>query len=191
MDNYSKFMMFNTYASLIEKEIMTIEKQKGIVILKEQAAIADEDYYPQFDLQFQKEASEMSRHYELFYCLERQIRGVIEETLLAEKGDQWWETAVPKSIQDDAKKRMKREKDAAISMRSEKEIDYLNFGELGEIVRENWDSFDPIFSSQRAFDRIMFDLNRLRSPIAHSCLLPEDDILRLRLTVKGLFRLME
>lgn len=190
MTKYSQFMMFSTYAILIDNEIKNLEKQMGIEVLEKQLVSTDEDYYLQFDLRFRREASEMSRHYELFYCLERQIRVLIEETLIAEKGEQWWETSVPKSIQDSAKKNMEREKDAAISMRSEKEIDYLNFGELGEIVRENWDSFAPIFSSQRAFDRIMSDLNRLRSPIAHSCLLPEDDILRLRLTVKGLFSLM-
>lgn len=190
MTKYPQFMMFSTCAILIDSEIKNLEEQMGIEVLEKQLVSTDEDYYLQFDLRFRQEASEMSRHYELFYCLERQIRVLIEETLIAEKGEQWWETAVPKSIQDSAKKNMEREKDAAISMRSEKEIDYINFGELGEIVRENWDSFAPIFSSQRAFERIMADLNRLRSPIAHSCLLPEDDILRLRLTVKGLFRLM-
>jgi len=191
MTTHSKFVMFSTRAILIDSEIRILEKQMEIKVLEEQVVNADEDYYLQFDLQFRQEANEMSRHYELFYCLERYIRGLIEETLIAKQGELWWETSVPKSIQDSAKDNMKKEKDAAMSIRSEKDIDYINFGELGEIVRNNWDSFAPIFSSQRAFERIMSDLNRLRSPIAHSCLLPEDDILRLRLTVRGLFRLME
>jgi len=191
MIDHPKFVMFSTYAILIEEEIKNLERQKGIKILEDQAVNTDEDYYPQFDLQFRQEASEMSMHYELFYCLERQIRVLIEETLIAEKGEQWWGTAVPEAVQESAKTNMQKEKDAAMSMRSEKEIDYITFGELGEIVRSNWGSFAPIFSSQRAFEKIVTTLNRLRSSIAHSCPLSEDELVRLRLTVKDFFRLME
>ncbi len=37
----------------------------------------------------------------------------------------------------------------------------------------------------------MTSLNMLRAPIAHCCPLAEDEIVRLRLTVKDWFRLME
>jgi hypothetical protein len=86
---------------------------------------------------------------------------------------------------------MQREIDSGITLRSEEEIDYTTFGELGEIVRSNWDDFDAIFSSEKAFTKIMTSLNNLRAPIAHCCPLAEDEIVRLRLTVKDWFRLME
>ncbi|MDD9802891.1 MAG: Swt1 family HEPN domain-containing protein [Deltaproteobacteria bacterium] len=190
MTKYPEFMMFSIHAILIDSEIKTLEKQMGITILKEQVISADEDDYLQFELRFRQEAREMSRHYELIYCLERQIRVWIEETLIAEKGDRWWETSVPEAVQDGAKNNMKKEKEAGVSIRSEKEIDYINFGELGEIVKRNWESFAPIFSDPRAFQKIVNILNQLRSPIAHSCLLSEDEIVRLRLTVRDFFRLM-
>jgi hypothetical protein len=86
---------------------------------------------------------------------------------------------------------MQKEIDSGFTPRSEDEIDFTTFGELGEIVRGNWDSFDAIFSSEKAFTKIMTSLNMLRGPIAHCCPLAEDEIVRLRLTVKDWFRLME
>lgn len=58
-------------------------------------------------------------------------------------------------------------------------------------MRNNWESFDAMFSSQKAFTKIMTSLNMLRGPIAHCCPLAEDEIVRLTLTVKDWFRLME
>jgi hypothetical protein len=72
-----------------------------------------------------------------------------------------------------------------------RDIDYTNFGELGEIVRNNWEHFDTIFSSMKAFSKIMTSLNMLRGPIAHCCPLSEDEVVRLQLTVRDWFRLME
>jgi hypothetical protein len=86
---------------------------------------------------------------------------------------------------------MQRERDSGVTIRSEFAIDYTTFGELGEIVRSNWTHFDAIFSSQKAFSKIMTSLNTLRGPIAHCCPLAEDEVIRLRLTVKDWFRLME
>jgi hypothetical protein len=48
-----------------------------------------------------------------------------------------------------------------------------------------------MFSSQKAFTKIMTSLNMLRGPIAHCCPLAEDEVVRLQLTVKDWFRLME
>ena len=78
-----------------------------------------------------------------------------------------------------------------MTMRSESEIDYTTFGELGEIVRNNWVDFGSTFSSEKAFTNIMTSLNILRGPIAHCCPLADDEVVRLRLAVKDWFRLME
>jgi molybdopterin-guanine dinucleotide biosynthesis protein A len=86
---------------------------------------------------------------------------------------------------------MQREIDSGITLRSQEEIDYTTFGELGEIVKSNWTSFGSMFSSQKAFTKIMTSLNTLRGPIAHCCPLAEDEVVRLQLTVRDWFRLME
>lgn len=191
MDAEEKIRLFGLSHPAVERELDKVEKEFKVDLQRSEREQKEEDYYPQFDQVLRQEASEMGRHYELFYCLEKSIRKLIGETLQAQHGENWWATKVPQAIQDNASANMQKEVDSGVTLRSEEEIDFTNFGELGEIVRSNWDSFDAIFSSQKAFTKIMTNLNMLRAPIAHCCPLAEDEIVRLRLTVKDWFRLME
>ena len=128
----------------------------------------------------------MAKHYELFYCLEKNIRKLISETLESARGENWWNTCVPQQVKDNVQKNIQREKDSGITLRSENEIDFTTFGELGEIVKTNWDSFDVIFSNEKAFTKIMTSLNIIRGPIAHCSPLAEDEVVRLRTHIKRL-----
>lgn len=135
----------------------------------------------------------MSHHYQLFYCLEKTIRGLITETLEDSKGANWWDEkgVVPEKIHNDVAARIKREVDSGMTIRSEQSIDYTNFGELGEIIKANWDIFGGIFSSVRAMERVLANLNMLRGPIAHCSVLAEDEVVRLELSLRDWFRMME
>jgi hypothetical protein len=75
--------------------------------------------------------------------------------------------------------------------RSSDELDYTTFGELSVIIASNWAIFGGLFSSRKAVEKVMASLNSLRGPIAHCSPLAEDEIMRLRLTVRDWFRLME
>lgn len=48
-----------------------------------------------------------------------------------------------------------------------------------------------MLSSPKAVERVKAALNILRGPIAHCTPLAEDEVVRLRLTVRDWFRLME
>jgi len=191
VDGEEKIKLFGFSQPAVERDLDKIEQRLKIDLQRSPHEQKDEDYYPQFALTLRQEASEMGKHYEVFYCLEKSIRKLIAEALEAPHGENWWATRVPPAIRDNASSNMQREVDSGVTLRSEEEIDFTTFGELGEIVRNNWDDFDAIFSSQKAFTRIMTNLNMLRAPIAHCCPLAEDEIVRLRLTVKDWFRLME
>ena len=78
-----------------------------------------------------------------------------------------------------------------MTRRSEEELDYTTFGELSQIITTNWDIFGSLLSSKRALEKVMTALNNLRGPIAHCSMLAEDEVLRLKLTVRDWFRLME
>ena len=111
---------------------------------RESAHVADdrdEAYYPQFSQSIRVEAEMMSAHYELFYCLEKSIRALVVERLDEEHGPNWWATQVPQSVADNVQKNIQGEKDAGLTPRSTEHVDYTTFGELGEIVRHNWDTF--------------------------------------------------
>lgn len=151
----------------------------------------DNIYYPQFELQIRNEAKMMARHYEIFYCLEKSIRDLITTTLETSAGDNWWDEKVPLIVKDEVKKRIQKDVDSGVTLRSEEKIDFTTFGELGEIIKSNWAIFGSIFNSMKAVEKVMSALNTLRGPIAHCSKLAEDEELRLQLSVRDWFRLME
>lgn len=150
-------------------------------------------YYPQFDSAVRAEAAQMAKHYEVFYSLEKSIRVLVSETIeAAEKTAEWWSCVrVPGNIQFEVKSRIQKELDAGVTRRSSDELDYTTFGELSVIIISNWDIFGGLFNSKKAVEKVMSSLNALRNPIAHCSPLAEDEQVRLQLTVRDWFRLME
>ena len=185
--------LFGISNQLLENELDRVEESQGIDLLRGHKRRIEEDrnYYPQIDRKIRQMAAQMSEHYEIFFSLENTIRTLIVDTLEAAEPSGWWDSGrVPEEIKKDTEKRMKKERDAGVTPRSEEPIDYTNFGELSEIMKANWDVFG-FLTSQKAVERVMANLNTLRGPIAHCSPLAEDEVVRLRLSVRDWFRLME
>lgn len=191
--NSDALLRFSMANQLLEADLTAIEKKFDIDLGRTRGQDeAEENYFPQFDEAVRKEASDMSRHYEVFYCLEKTIRTLISETLKTAEGANWWNgTRIPPKLYSDVNARIQRETDAAVTLRSENPIDYTTFGELGELIKASPDLFGAIFSSVRAVERVLANLNILRGPIAHCSRLAEDEIVRLELSLRDWFRLME
>jgi hypothetical protein len=146
----------------------------------------------QFSADVRDNAVLMAEHYKLFYMLENDIRRLIDDSLSEHHGSSdWWDTYAPATAKEEMKGNLQRERDAGFTPRSDNPLDYITFGQLGDIIRTNWALFGGILSNQKALDRVMFSLNNLRGPIAHCGVLAEDEIDRLKLTVKDWFRLLE
>jgi hypothetical protein len=150
-------------------------------------------YYPQFDSAVRGEAATMGKHYEVFYSLEKSIRALVSDTLeAAENSATWWQSQrVPQNVKAEVAARIQKEVDAGVTRRSDDELDYTTFGELSIVISANWDVFGGIFTSKKAVEKVMASLNSLRNPIAHCSPLAEDEQVRLQLTVRDWFRLME
>jgi len=151
----------------------------------------EQTYYPQFTEQLRTEAASMATHYAIFYCLENTIRNLIVERLEEVHGDDWWSKAVPEAVRQNCDKNHKKELATGITPRSQDMIDYSNFGELGEIIKANWDIFGDMFRDMRGLERVLGNLNTLRAPIAHCKALAEDEVTRLHLSLRDWFRQME
>src|SRR5579871_5160862 len=100
-------------------------------------------------------------------------------------------SACRKTIKTEVAARIQKELDAGVTRRSMDELDYTTFGELSGIITANWDVFGSLFTSRKAVEKVMASLNSLRGPIAHCSVLAEDEKVRLQLTVRDWFRLME
>jgi HEPN superfamily Swt1-like protein len=185
---------FGMSGFLITEELKGVETRYGIELGHVKRGLDDESqYYPQFEQAVRVEAARMSEHYEVFYCLETSIRKLMTDTLSDPdaEGPNWWNSArIPQAIKDVTAERLQKEIDSGVTQRSEKAIDYTTFGELSVIITNNWDLFETIFTSKKAVEKVMRDLNVLRGPIAHCCPITEDEVDRLRLAVKDWFRMM-
>lgn len=146
----------------------------------------------QVDALIRHNAERMAEFYKIFYILENDIRNLVEETLSDAIGDGWWDTNVPQFVRDSVKKNAERESDEGLIARSDRQLDYTNFGELGEIIKSNWNAFAGIFSNTtvNGVQRVIRKLNLARGPIAHCGLLSEDEVVRLKLTVRDWYKLM-
>jgi hypothetical protein len=191
VDKLKRFMMTN---QLLEHDLDQVETDFGIDLKRgiSRAGQPDASYYPQIESAIRAEAARIAPHYEVFYSLEKTIRSLISESLEAVGGLAWWGSQrVPDAVRKAVESRRKRDIDTGMTLRSEDRIDFTTFGELGQLISGNWDVFGGMFSSVKAVERVMANLNSLRGPIAHCSPLAEDEVVRLQLTVRVWFRLME
>ncbi|MFT7614223.1 MAG: hypothetical protein ACI9J3_003205 [Parvicellaceae bacterium] len=192
-----KIKSFGMTNMLIETDLDKVERNFDIRLREGQKSTQEvkdieDTYFPQFEEELRREASYMAKNYELFYCLEKTIRSQISDLLEDIHGKEWWtDSVVPQHIVGEVKKRIQRERDAGITPRSFEPLDYTNFGELGEIIKKNWSIFASVFNNVKAVEKVMFNLNTLRNPIAHCSMLAEDEKLRLELSLRDWFRLSE
>lgn len=148
--------------------------------------------FEQFEASIRTDALRMSEFYEVFYCLENSIRTMVAEIMFDAEGPDWWEsTRVDENkIRAQVEPRRKKEVDNAITPRSDRLIDYTTFGELSQLITDNWDLFEPVFQSKTAVSSISNQLNLLRGPIAHCNPTDELEQERLNLAVKTWFKIM-
>lgn len=156
---------FGMSGFMITEDIRLVEQKFNLDLGHAARTSSDgsEAYYPQFEQGVRAEAAKMSRHYELFYCLENAIRKLIADALRESDGPDWWASGkIPQRICDDVSERRQKEIDSGVTSRSDELIDYTTFGELSVIITNNWNLFGTILSSRRAVEKVMSSLNLLR-----------------------------
>jgi Swt1-like HEPN len=189
MDHAIKYFGLNNVA--LESELFRVAREQNIELRPPRKNADSDAYYPQVTAQIRRDASLMAEHYELFYCLEISIRDLIRTTLETAEPADWWGKLVPQVVRDNAAKNQTKEIQAGVTPRSTDILSYTNFGELNEIIKANWKLFGDTFTDAKAVETTLARLNTLRSPIAHCSMLAEDEVVRLRLSLRDWFRLME
>lgn len=144
-----------------------------------------------FESEIKEEASEMSNYYRLLYCLEVSIRQLVNSSMANDYGDNWWNQRVNEDIKRNVNKKIRIEASGIYSKKSVHPIYYTTFRELRLIVEQNWGIFSSKLKNIYDFKKITKDVNVIRNNVAHSVMLPEDEISRLLLALKDWFRLMK
>ncbi|SED99654.1 Swt1 family HEPN domain-containing protein [Polaribacter dokdonensis] len=178
-----KFLKYLLQLNIIDNEKFQ-ELNKQVVHnanLKQSIQISNNNISVEPKNKLEKEAFDMSKHYQKFYYLERSIRILIEEVMIKAYGVNWWS-----SIDDRVKRNVERnldyELDTSHTKRSERAIDYTTFGDLRKIINNHWEVFSEKFSRNlNSVNEVLIDLNRLRVSIAHCSPLAEKEVKRLEI----------
>lgn len=197
MTHISYIELFILKNAAITRDLKSIFKSEKIGNtrgdLEAQADSLVDEYLRQVDFKILSNAQRMSEFYMLFYALENDMRDLIESALVESSGDDWWTKCVPQSVRENVQKNYDRESAEGLPPRSDRLIDYTTFGELSEIVKDNWEIFSGMFSNanRNRVLRVINRLNLVRGPIAHCNFLPEEEAIRLKLAIRDWYKLME
>lgn len=186
----SKLENFAFKNLMLETDLIKLE-ESGIDLQHidsiSQKDIVDKDLFEQDIL---SSARKMARFYVYYYAFENSVRRLISGRLEENYGINWWELKAPVGVKNSVSENQRKERDTAMAIRSDSQLDYANFGELIDIINNNWDDFSDTIRSKKAMESVISQFSKIRNVIAHSCELEEDDIFRLKLLIKDWFRIL-
>jgi hypothetical protein len=190
-ENDDEFLIFGMKNFMLKAELAKLEKsgiEIGHIQTIKKDELVDTDL---FEHEILQKARKMADFYVLYFSLENSVRKLITDVLREKHGTNWWDNKVPNGIKDNVKRLQEKERDTPMSIRSDENLAYTNFGELIDIFCHNWADFAEILRSQKAVRDTLSQFNNIRNVIAHSCELNDDEIIRFKLLVKDWLRIQQ
>lgn len=130
-------------------------------------------------------ARQMALVYTAIAAFENMVRELIAGVLLESDGEGWWENCVSKGIRDRAEKR--REDEQKIKWHTQRGNDpiyYTTLADLVNVIRNNWEAFEPYVQSVDWVANVFIAVERSRNVIMHSGTLEKGDIERLGVFIR-------
>jgi phage gpG-like protein len=123
--------------------------------------------------------------YAAIAAFENGVRALVRKTLIEKYKEDWWNNGVSSGIRERAQKRMEDEQTAKWhTQRGQDPINYTTFGDLKNIMQNNWDSFEDLVGSLQWASAIFDVIERSRNVIMHSGSLAAEDIERLGVNIR-------
>jgi hypothetical protein len=141
------------------------------------------------DERFIEPARRMATVYTAIAAFENTVRDLVRRTLLDEYGADWWEEHVSANVRAKTTKRQEDEaKHRFHTQRGDNPIDFVDFGDLLNVIRANESLFEPFIPSPE-WARGVFDaIERSRNVIMHSGTLDQEDIERVGVNLRDWVR---
>jgi len=162
-------------------------RQAGIRVgadLREVEARLLEEALAPFPLDIRNEALQMARVYTLLYCFENSVRQLIKERLQEKHGVDWWTKGVPQKVQKFAEDRQKAATEESWLEGDKTDLlGFVDFGQLADIVIQNWDDFSDLIPSQHWLKQRMEELEKARNFVAHHRLLLPSEFDRIEMYI--------
>jgi len=128
----------------------------------------------------------MAQVYLCLYCVENSLRSFIELVARDKLGDDYFDQlTLNKDIKEKIASRKTQEStNRWLRLRGDSEIFYLNFEDLGTIIRNNWNIFSKYFPNQNWITTKIEDLAKCRNLVAHNSFVGdhERDLIRVYYT---------
>jgi Swt1-like HEPN len=131
------------------------------------------------------EARQMAIVYTAIAAHENAVRELISGLLLESRGENWWIACVSEKIRERAEKRREDEQKVKWhTQRSTDPIGYTTMADLVNIIRNNWQVFEPHIKSIDWVANVFDSIERSRNVIMHSGVLEKGDIERLGVFIR-------
>ena len=135
-----------------------------------------------FSAPIRRAAMQALAPYLAFFCIENSVREIVLDRLSENHGSAWWESSVSSAIKGRVSSRQDQEGVKRWHIRrGEHEIYYTDFGDLRSIIQSNWKDFEDLFPDQNWVTSRLDELEASRNIIAHSNVLDQREIDRIRL----------
>jgi hypothetical protein len=123
--------------------------------------------------------------YTAIAAFENSVRALVTKTLMEKYQEEWWEKGVSNGIRERAQKRLEDEQSAKWhAQRGQDPINYTTFGDLKNMMQNNWDVFEDLIGSLPWASGIFDVIERSRNVIMHSGMLEREDIERLGVNIR-------
>jgi HEPN superfamily Swt1-like protein len=132
------------------------------------------------DEEFRAPAREMAVVYTAIAAFENSVRSFVKKVLIDEHKAEWWEQGVSENIRKKAEGRQQDERHIKWhAQRGDDPMDFIDFGQLNNIIVSNWQLFEDLLRRQPWVQHILETMERSRNVIMHSGELPDEDIERI------------
>lgn len=138
-----------------------------------------------FGVKRRNDALEMARLYAVLHAFENEIRALLRDTLDEQIQGDWWQTdAIPKKIREKAdSRRASALSDSWLEGAKQDNLEYVDFGDLSQIIITNWDHFKETVPSQSWLNQRMVELEKARNFVAHNRMLLPNEFQRIYMYV--------
>jgi HEPN superfamily Swt1-like protein len=138
-----------------------------------------------FDESLVVPARQMATVYTAVAAFENSARKLIGTVLLEKVGENWWEAGVSEKIRKRAESRRKEEEKIKWhALRGASPIIYTDLADLGTIIRNNWQHFEPYVPTIEWATNIFDVIERSRNVIMHSGTLSLEDVERVGINIR-------
>ncbi len=181
-----RVMPANAGYDVIEISISPLLEPVPIDTLKEIKDIVSKSDYLNISDDLVEKGKKMANAYVTLYALENHIRHYIDTKLIEKYGDNYMDTIVVSRKAKSGIDSRKQEEQAKkwLPLRGDKDLYYMDFNDLADIIVNNWDCFKNDIPDQGWIKVKIQEMYDIRCLIAHNSYISDDNVQLLELTTK-------